>query len=135
MRIKSLISHSGQAIAEGALVSLLVVGLIAGTAVAGKPGGKGGATGGALTVPNGTFAGTTTATAGAAYNWVHARCSQGGTVVYEQWVKSDGLKQATLSLGPTPLWQSGAASCWAEDGVWNKSRWRQQNTTTFNVSG
>ena len=46
MRIRSVFSHSAQAIAEGALISLLVVGLMAGTAFAargggGKPGGGG----------------------------------------------------------------------------------------------
>ena len=58
MRIKSIFTHSAQAIAEGALISLLVVGLIAGTAFAGKPaagtgghkGGGGGGTGGTATL-------------------------------------------------------------------------------------
>ena len=31
------------------------------------------------------------------------------------------------------MWQSGSASCWAEDGTWNNSRWRQNATTTFSV--
>jgi hypothetical protein len=44
MRITSIFSHSAQAIAEGALVALLVVGLMAGTAFAGKP-SRGGTTG------------------------------------------------------------------------------------------
>ena len=43
MRIRSVFSHSAQAIAEGALIALLVVGLMAGTAFAGKaPAGTGG---------------------------------------------------------------------------------------------
>jgi hypothetical protein len=50
MRIRSVLIHSLQAIAEGALISLLVVGLIAGTALAAKPtagtGGHGGHKGG-----------------------------------------------------------------------------------------
>jgi hypothetical protein len=56
MRIKSIFTHSAQAIAEGALISLLVVGLIAGTAFAAKPaastGGHkgGGGTGGTATL-------------------------------------------------------------------------------------
>jgi hypothetical protein len=37
MRIRSIFNHSAQAIAEGALVALLVVGLMAGTAFAAKP--------------------------------------------------------------------------------------------------
>ena len=44
MRIKSIFTHSAQAIAEGALISLLVVGLMAGTAFAAKGGGAAGGT-------------------------------------------------------------------------------------------
>ena len=48
MRFRSASSHALQAIAEGSLIALLVVGLMAGTALAGgkggggKPGGGGG---------------------------------------------------------------------------------------------
>jgi len=41
VRIRSVLSHSAQAIAEGALISLLVVGLIAGSAFAAKGGNSG----------------------------------------------------------------------------------------------
>ena len=41
MRIRSVFSHSVQAVVEGALISLLVVGLMAGTAFAAKGGGGG----------------------------------------------------------------------------------------------
>ena len=37
MRIRSVLTHSAQAILEGALIATLVVGLVAGTAFAGKP--------------------------------------------------------------------------------------------------
>jgi hypothetical protein len=40
VRIRSVFSHSAQAIAEGALISLLVVGLMAGSAFAAKGGGN-----------------------------------------------------------------------------------------------
>ncbi len=40
MRIRSVLSHAVQALAEGALISLLVVGLIAGTALAARGGGS-----------------------------------------------------------------------------------------------
>jgi hypothetical protein len=40
MRIRSVLSHSFQALAEGALIALLVVGLMAGTAFAARGGGK-----------------------------------------------------------------------------------------------
>ena len=36
MRIRSVLTHSGQAVLEGALIAMLVVGLMAGTAFAGK---------------------------------------------------------------------------------------------------
>src|SRR5258705_12192659 len=101
MRIKSIFTHSAQAIAEGALISLLVVGLMAGTAFAGKPGSV--TSTGSFTVDDGTFAGTTLAhrgSSGAA--WDHAKCYQGGTLVFEQWRKYlDG--SASLALGPAPL--------------------------------
>ena len=141
MRIRSTLTHSGLAVVEAMLVVAIVAALFLALspivrpddtpgALAGKP-----SSGGALVFPDGTFAGRTTATAGAAGNWVHAQCSQGGTLVYEQWVKADGSKHAVFTLGPTPMWQSGSASCWAEDGTWHRSRWRQSATTTFSVSG
>ena len=37
MRIGSVLKHSGQAVLEGALIAMLVVGLMAGTAFAAKP--------------------------------------------------------------------------------------------------
>jgi hypothetical protein len=42
MRIRSVLKHSTMAVLEGALVASLVVGLMAGTALAGKGGGGGG---------------------------------------------------------------------------------------------
>ena len=41
MRIKSVFKHSAQALAEGSLVALLVVGLMAGSVLAAKPEGSG----------------------------------------------------------------------------------------------
>ena len=134
MRIRSVANHSIQALVEGALVSLLVVGLMAGTAFAGKPGGGG--TTSAFRVDDGVFAGTTTAHRGASGAvWAHAKCYQGGTIVFEQWrMYVDGL--ATLSLGPTPKWSAGSANCTAEEGYYVRTtRWRQSGTSTFNVAG
>jgi hypothetical protein len=42
VRIRSVLSHSTQALIEGALISLLVVGLMAGSAFAAKPTSSGG---------------------------------------------------------------------------------------------
>jgi len=103
---------------------------IAGAANAGRGGAN-------LTVPDGVFGGTTVAHAnpGGAGTWVHATCMQGGAVAMVQWVRVDANNQATLTLGPTPSWSSGAATCTAEEGYFgSNSRWRVQDTTTFSVA-
>jgi hypothetical protein len=130
---------------EGLLVLATITALIvAVTLVArGEPGGADGAlaarNSGTLTIPDGSFASTTTATAnpGTEGTWVMAECFQNGSVVYRQYVRVDpATQQATLTLGPTPSWTSGAASCRGEEGTWFKgTRWRVVATTTFEVSG
>jgi hypothetical protein len=130
------------------LVTIAAIAFAATIVASGEPGGasntfaaRGGNAGGGgvLTVPDGVFAGTSTATAnpGDDGTWVMAECYQNGTVVYRQYVKVDPTThQATLTLGPTPSWSSGAASCIAEEGTWFKgSRWRAIATTTFEVTG
>jgi hypothetical protein len=52
VRIRSVLSHSAQAVAEGALISLLVVGLMAGTAFAAKPGSATGSAAALSITPN-----------------------------------------------------------------------------------
>jgi len=88
-----------------------------------------------ITVPDGRFAGTTTATLNPGGTWALAQCYQGGTLVYAQYVKSTPDNTATFTLGPTPMWQGGAANCTAEEGGWGKNgRRRAVASTTFNVS-
>lgn len=134
MRISSVFKHSGQAVLEGALVSLLVVGLMAGTAFAAKGGG---ASTSAFSVADGIFGQTTTAQRGSSTaTWVRARCYQGGSLVYEQYVSYGANQSVTLTLGPTPMWSSGAATCTGEEGWWrNGSRWRVVGSDAFTVSG
>lgn len=139
MRIRSVLSHSAQAVAEGALIALLVVGLAAGTTFAAKPSGGagghhggGGTTGGSGTltlamVPGGdangngapnwgdtiTFTVSTTATT---EPHVNVTCSQNGAVVY-------GASTGYYASYPWPwtqnmtlssqMWTGGAASCTA----------------------
>ena len=136
MRVRSTLTHSGLAVIEAAIVVAIIAALFLALSPVIRPdtrrrpwlaslsGPR------ALVVPNGTFAGTSTATASGAYLGPR-QVLTGGTLVYEQWVKSDSARHATFTLGPTPMWQSGSASCWAEDGTWNNSRWRQNATTTF----
>ena len=131
--IRSGIQHGAEALLEAALIALLVVGLIAGTAFAGKPGSS---TAGAFRVDNGVFAGNTLAHQGSSTNtWVRAMCYQGGIKVFEQYRSYDG-GLASLTLGPTPMWESGAATCTAQEGSWRRgTTWRAAGSTTFSVSG
>ena len=129
MRVRSVLSHSAQALAEGALISVLVIGLIAGTALAGKPTGSGGgkAAGGGnlalvmVTDANGnglpnwgdqvTFNVSTTATDRPT---VRLHCYQDGNLVYTfsagffaayPWTTVYGLSSQS--------WTGGAADCTA----------------------
>jgi hypothetical protein len=52
-----------------------------------------------------------------------------------QWARVDATNHATLTLGPTPTWTSGGASCTAEQGYFaGNGRWRVQATAAFAAS-
>lgn len=138
--------HSAVAVTEALLVALIALALalalvpalradaLVGTGLA----NAGGRSGGTITVPDGVFAGTTTATVnpGGEQAWVFAECAQGGSIVYRQWVKAGADNTAVLTLGPTPSWSGGSATCFAQEGYWFKgSRWRVIAETSFAVSG
>jgi len=84
VRIRSVFTHSAQVIAEGALLSLLVVGLMAGTTLAAKPGGTSTSGGGSCSVnPNPATVGadfTLTGTGLGAYAIVNVMLSDSGVV-------------------------------------------------------
>ncbi len=156
MRIRSVFSHTAQALAEGALIALIVVGLVAGSALAarggGSAGGKGGggkpSGGGTATISlaplvddkngNGTpnwgdvvtFNVSTTATT---QPWVNLVCKQNGVVVSQSW---DGYFEGSLTTRNfslySPQWSSGAADCVAY--VTNPS-WSRLGSTSFHVDG
>ena len=67
--------------------------------------------------------------------WVRARCYQGGSLVYEQWhgMYPDYLWDPVFTLGPTPSWTSGGASCMAD--MLDRSRRKDVvlASTTFDV--
>jgi len=145
MRIRSVLKHSTMAVLEGALVASLVVGLMAGTALAGKPGGGGGHNkpGGGSTgsgtlafvmvtdansngLPNWGDSLTFNVTTTAASPFVRMTCSQGGAIVYTfsagyfadyYWSKNFILSSAS--------WSAGAASCsatlYTTDGTSNNT--------------
>ncbi|MDO8483663.1 MAG: hypothetical protein Q7S35_01820 [Candidatus Limnocylindrales bacterium] len=150
MRIKSVLKHSAQALAEGSLIALLVVGLMAGSVFAAKPAGAGqGKPGGgsgtgtiSLALMDGaaeahfaarvTFNVSTTATA---YPYVHLMCSQNGSLVAEgrQGFFPTALGNEWFYLGPTPAWQSGAADCTANLEKYTSKGWSVLGSTTFHV--
>lgn len=92
---------------------------------------------GTITVPDGVYGGTTTATLNPGGTvWAFAQCYQDGTLVYAQYVKASSTNTATFTLGPTPMWQGGDADCTAQEGYWGKNgRWRVVAATTFHVDG
>lgn len=136
VRIRSVLSHSTQALIEGALISLLVVGLMAGTAFAAKPTASGGGhtkpgsggTGGAVAVvlvtddngngaPNwGDSITYTVSTAATQYPYVSTQCSQGRTLVLSDsagWYASYAWPDARTFQLKTDRWTGGSASCTA----------------------
>jgi hypothetical protein len=156
VRIRSVFNHSAQVIAEGALISVLAIGLVAGSALAAKPsaggtgGGKhgGGSTGGsgtislaALVVDNNgngtpnfndvvTFNISTTATT---QPWVNLVCSQNGVVVAQGW---DGYFAGSITSTRfglySPQWTAGAADCVA---YLTTPTWSRLGSTSFHVDG
>ena len=126
----SRIRDAFEAILEGGLVAALAVGLLAGTTFAGRNTGV-------ITVPDGQFGGTTTATVnpGGSGTWARARCYQHGSLVYTEYVYAGADNRATFTLGPTASWTGGGASCTADEGVFgNNERWRTLASTTFDVA-
>jgi hypothetical protein len=82
-----------------------------------------------------TFHESTTATS---YPWVDTKCSQNGSVVYEQWAGFYASYSGSqmFTLGPTQLWTGGAASCTAALVSFDRSgNPKTLATTSFTVSG
>jgi len=97
MRIRSILNHSFQAVLEGALVALIVIGLVAGTALAARGGGKTSGGSGSLALvmlndangdgsPNYGDDITFDVTASVTHPLVGVRCWQGSNFVYDAYV-------------------------------------------------
>ena len=155
MRIRSVLKHAAQALAEGSLIALLVVGLMAGSVFAarpsggggggGKPGG-GGTTGGGGAISLALMDGATEAHFGGragftiststAYPYVHLMCRQNGLLVAEGRTGffPTAIGNEWFYLGPTPNWQGGAADCTANlEKYGSKGGWTVLGSTTFHV--
>ena len=144
--------HAFGALSEALIIAAIIGALVFGHAVVsgasplgandafaargGNGRGGGNTTGGTLSVPDGVFGGTTTATANPGGDaWVKARCFQNGTLVYYQSDRVDLNNQVVLTLGPTPLWSAGGACGTAEEGYYTSNwAWRTLATTTFRVA-
>jgi hypothetical protein len=89
-----------------------------------------------ITIPDGVFGGTTTATANpGGDSWVYVACYRSGERVLGAYERVNSDNQATFRLGPTPSWASGAAHCVGQEGYWSKAgRWRVLAETTFEVA-
>jgi len=151
--MKKILKHAGGAILEGALVSALIVGLIASTALAARPSSGGGKGGGGTTGGSGTISlhllnGDTTAqfghqvtfniaTTATAYPYVHLRCSQGGVVVSENWQGyfPTALGNEWFYLGPSQAWTGGDATCTATLEKSDNKGWAVLASTSFSVAG
>ena len=142
MRIRSVLTHTAQALAEGALIALLVVGLAAGTTFAAKGGGGGSTTGGGghhggggggttgggtlslvmVVDANGNGAPnyydtiTWNVTTADPYPTVNVTCTQNGSLVYSAsagWYASYPWPGSRNMPLYSPTWTGGAASCTA----------------------
>ena len=128
MRMKSVLNHSVQAIAEGSLIALLIVGLMAGTALAAPKGGGKPSAGGGMTLqvvadtngngaPNRTEQIHFTLSTSNTRPVVSVSCTQGGSLVYADsrpyyWPNiwdDDGI-----FILSSQSWSSGGADCRAE---------------------
>ena len=149
--MRKLTSRLVGAALEGALISLLVLALIAMPALAarggdkGKPGGRDSGGTGTISLvlmdstdglahygQRVTFDVSTTATDSP---FVHLRCSQAETLVLEgyQGFFPNALGNQWFHLGPTPLWQSGEADCTASLEKYTRKGWQQLASTGFHV--
>lgn len=117
------------------LLAALVLGAVAAPAFAGKAGGAT-TTSVKLAIPNGVFAGTTTATVtGASGYWVHIACTVNGTTALTATQRTDATGRTTFTLGPTATWTSGGASCSGDTGYYNsRGKYVVVTTTSFTVS-
>lgn len=119
-------------------------------ALADAAGGKGGSTGSSISLVLLTDAARassgpsfgeqvtfTVSTSRTQYPWVQNRCWQGDKLVYEQWHGFFvGYKFGQVfTLGPTPSWSGGAATCVAR--LVDKTRGRDHvlATTGYSVAG
>jgi hypothetical protein len=135
---KRFTTHTLMALAEASLVALLVVGLIAGTAFAGRN------TGSSIDLvmvddmngdgaPNYAETITFDLSTSAAKPYVNVRCYQGTAFVFDGWAAyySGAWFGQTFTLASSS-WSAGAADCVARLVVWSKNG-REKTLATKDV--
>ena len=148
-RLRALFSHGAVALGQAGLVALVVVALVAGTALAAKGGGGNKPSGGgtlavamvsdqnANGLPNWADRITFSVSASADKPWVNLKCYQGSAWVYTATV---GFFPAypwaqTFTLSSS-MWTGGAGSCTATlYAVSNNGRQNTLATLGFEVGG
>ena len=149
MHIRRITSHGLQALAEGSLIALLVVGLMAGTAFAGKggggkPSGGGGTVTGPVMVTDTDGDGSTSygdditfnvSTSATAFPLVGLRCWQGTNWVYDAyvgyWATYNWDRFFRLTSGS---WNPELAATCTARLIYNDSRGREHVLNTMNFS-
>jgi hypothetical protein len=149
MRINAAIKHVAQALLEAALISMLVVGLIAGTALASKPGA--GSTSGTSTLTlvladdvagdgvvnwgdTVTFNVSTSATSSPQ---VSLNCYQGSSLVYNAnaaWYDGNPFAYMQMMKLQSGAWTGGAADCTAKMYYSSGKRTITLKTLSFHVA-
>lgn len=100
-----------------------------------------------VSVPDSSYASTVTGSVSASSGgqsvstptdlFAIGRCYQNGNSVYQEHVQADETGAFTLTLGPTPSWEGGAADCTATVRTWDvrRQRWVYLGSDEFHVAG
>ena len=109
MQVFSTAVSTGRRLSIAVLQAIILAAILVALAIALATGGRSAPLGAsnalargnaAITVPDGTFAGSTTATVNpGGGTWVYAACYQSDTLVYAQYVKAGTNNHALLSFG------------------------------------
>jgi hypothetical protein len=148
MRIRSVLTHSFQAVLEGALIALIVVGVVAGTVFAARGGhSTGGAGSYSVSVtPDGpyTFGESVYVSTNAPIYpsntgpWIWLRCYQGSTLVLSgdhAAFPSGWYYNWPFKLGPTQSWSGGDAECTVRVAHTQRNKVVIDASTSFHVDG
>jgi hypothetical protein len=146
VRIRGIAVHSFQALLEGALVSLIIVALVTGTALAAR-GGK---------IATGGYSVTVSPSAPYSFGqqvwvdtntpvypdntgpWIWLKCYQGSTLVLtsDHAGFADGWYfEWPFTLGPTQSWSGGDADCTVTVVHTHRNKVVVDAKTTFHVAG